>query len=163
MSGCKASHCATNLSMRVSWLFAWETLKRDTFSRAVLFPQYITIIHRGVICFLIITNDPLIISLGVMISGFQSSLSSPYPLLKQEVLFSSHLSSNLHLLNDVGWRSKQANNVLIFVLTFQLQRLESLVLKPKKQMTQQYYYCSVLYFAWWCIAFLQAISVVFLV
>lgn len=45
-----------------------------------------------------------------------------------------------------GATSKQ--RVLTFVLTFQLQRLESLVLMPKKQMTQQYYYCSVLYFAW---------------
>lgn len=34
---------------------------------------------------------------------------------------------------------------IVDVLTFQLQRLESLVLKPKKQMTQQYF-CMVMYY-----------------
>lgn len=93
---------------------------------------------EGIITFLININDWVIIPLVLWSLAFQFIPSDE---------------------KDERATSKWTEFYLLTFLTSPLQRLQSLVLKPKKQMTQQYYYCSVLYFAWWCITFLQVISV----
>lgn len=62
------------------------------------------------IWFLINTNDSMVISLGSLISGFQTSLSTHTLSWKRNSCLNSHLYSHFQLLNDGGLCYKQTNS-----------------------------------------------------